>query len=177
MDTRQRDRLRLFQGRRFGAALPTRKKIGAALGISRQGVDHHVNGRAGSVSYEHLAKLARHPDANPYTVLSGAAAVIEEVRAQGTDMTTCADRLAHWLNVEQHADGSEGVHQQRLTRVLGSLAFMTDRLTLAFRQKATAELNAWEQEELAHIDAALSAIGYARRLRAMLAPVDAEEVA
>ena len=177
MDARVRDRLRWFQGRRVLATLPTRKKIATALGISRQAVDHHVNGKSGSISYEHLAKLARHPEANPYAVLSGAAAVIEEVRAQGTCMSTCTERLVHWLETEQQADGKEDVHQQRLVRVLGSLPFMSANLTLAFRQKATAELDAWEAEELAHVDAALAAIGFARRLRAMLAPVGEEGAA
>lgn len=88
------------------------------------------------------------------------------------DILTLATRLNDILATEQHHDGREDEHQQRVARVLGSLAYMHDGPTVAFKRKACCELDAWVTEELAQVDAALAAIGYAKALRARLEPVE-----
>lgn len=169
MSLRTRDTARRFQRERTAAIYGgNESRVALGLGISRQALQARQ-----SIRYDELGKLAEDPRANPYAVVAGALAVIEESRATG-DAMTLAERLNDLLATEQHHDGREDEHQQRVTKVLGSLAFMADGPTLCFRRKACAELEAWITEEMAHVDAALNAVGHARALLSKLSPVGEE---
>ena len=119
MDARARDGWRMFQGSRFLAAYAgNRKKLASRLGVSVQAVDRHASGRAAAISYEQLAEIAADPQANPYSVLSGGAAVIHEMRAKG-DAMQLAGRLHDLLHIETERDGKEDCSQERVVGVLG----------------------------------------------------------
>lgn len=156
-------------GARFRATHQTPKKLALAVGLTRQGVSRITGGKAKAISYEHLASLARDPFANPEAVLNGAAQVIEEARCEG-DVLELAERLDYWLTREQQHDGAEDCPQQRVAGVVGALAFMAETLTIPFRRKAVADLDAWIEAKTQDVDAALAALGHARALRAKLDP-------
>src|SRR5690242_15111677 len=90
---------RRFQGSRLEKAA-SRKNIASAWGVKRQTVDAAINKGQAGISYERLGQLARIPGGNPEAVVSGALAVIHEVRAKG-DLATLAEGLSAWLTIEQ----------------------------------------------------------------------------
>lgn len=179
MDARVRDQHRRYQGSRFLAVYEgSRKKLALRLGVSRQAIDRHANGAAAAISYEQLAIAAQDPDANPEAVVIGAAQMIETVRAEAAgDTLTIASRLDEWMARAQAYDGHEDCKQMDVKGVVASLAFMADHLTVAFRQKASAILEAWITCKERELDADLASLGYARALRNRLQPVSEEGAA
>lgn len=122
----------------------------------------------GSISYAQLRGLASVDLKAALAVVDGARVECETAAIEGMGLMDLLESLVPALDAETAKDGTEDCAQQKLAVVLGTVALMSDNLTLPLRRELAARLDAWIGCKLDDVDASMAAIARARALRESL---------